>query len=191
MGIGSRAAVYARYRAFIRDALEPVLRIPGATIVGLNSAHGIQPYTLTLRLRDLSVVGALRKAQWARAAEAFKAAPAGDLKVLVFHHNLLRGDLSHRWGLANRARGIEQALATGADLVLCGHDHDEKVDQVSRGDRRMVVACASTLTTRVRGGGPASINFIEADDAAITVSDWEWSAAAGTFARAKWARFAR
>jgi 3',5'-cyclic AMP phosphodiesterase CpdA len=191
MGIGSQAKMYARYRAFICADLEPVLRIPGVTIVGLNSAHGIQPYTLTFRLRDLSVVGAIRDEQWAKATSVFDAAPAGDLKMLVFHHNLLRGDLSNRWGLANRARGIEQALATGAQLVLCGHDHDEKVDQISIGDRKMVVACASTLTNRVRGDRSGSVNYIDVDDKAITVTDMEWSEQSNTFARAKWARYGR
>src|SRR5262249_21909817 len=141
--------------------------------------------------RDLSVVGAVRSAQWESAAKVFDAAPAGDLRVLVLHHNLLRGDLSRRWGLASRAAGIDYALATGAELVLCGHDHDEKVDQVASGVRKMVVACASTLTTRVRGGGPASINIIDADAGTITVNDWEWSDKLGTFARAKWARYTR
>ncbi len=191
LGVGSREKMYERYRRYIREDLEPVVRIPGATLVGLNSAQGIQPYTLTTRPRDLSVVGALRAEQWASAKKSFDAAPAGDLKVLVFHHNLLRGDLSNRWGLASRAAGIESALGTGADLVLCGHDHDEKVDQISVGGRKMVVACASTLTNRVRGGGPGAINFIDVDALTITVNDWEWSEKIGTFARAKWARYTR
>jgi 3',5'-cyclic AMP phosphodiesterase CpdA len=191
MGIGSRAAMFVRYRLFIRQELEPVLHIPGATIVGLNSAQGIRPSTLTSRLRDLSIVGAIRRRQWKKSKTEFDAAPAGDLKVLVFHHNLLIGNLSQRWGLASRAKGIGQAFATGAELVLCGHDHDEKVDQVTAGDRNMVVAAASTLTKRVRGDRPASINIIDADETTITVSECAWSAELRTFARAKWARFAR
>ena len=51
-------------------------------------------------------------------------APQGDLKVLVMHHNLLRGNLSNRWGLASRALGIVDASLTGADVVCCGHDHE-------------------------------------------------------------------
>ena len=30
--------------------------------------------------------------------------------------------------------------AAGADLVLCGHDHEERVEQVSVGGRTFVVA---------------------------------------------------
>jgi 3',5'-cyclic AMP phosphodiesterase CpdA len=194
LGIGSVDGMYKRYRKYVRDDLEPVLRIPGATIVGLNSAHGVRSFTLTRRLRDLSVVGALRPEQWAKAAREFAAAPVGDAKVLVFHHNLLLGDRSHRWGLSSRAGGIRSALGAGVDLVLCGHDHQAKVDAVEPvgpNDRRIVVACASTLTTRVRGGGPGSINAIEVDDKTIQVNVLQWSAESREFTRVLWARYTR
>jgi 3',5'-cyclic AMP phosphodiesterase CpdA len=184
MGLGSHEAMYARYRRFIRPDLEGVMRVPGITLVGLNSSHGIQPYTLTLRPRDLAVVGSLREHQWTRARVAFAGAPTADLKVLVIHHNLLRGRLSNRWGLANRARGIEEAAATGADLVLCGHDHEVRVDQVSAGGRTLVVSCASTLTDRVRGGEPGSFNVIDANAATITIGIREWRTEARMFVEA-------
>jgi 3',5'-cyclic AMP phosphodiesterase CpdA len=191
LGVGSVDAMYTRYRKYVREDLEPVIRIPGATIVGLNSSHGIRPFTLTARPRDLSVVGALRKAQWAKAQQTFAAAPAGDAKVLVFHHNLLRGDLSNRWGLSNRAGGITSALGTGADLVLCGHDHQPDVEGLDGGGRRMVVACASTLTTRVRGGGPGAINAIEIDEKTIQVNVLQWSEEQKEFTRVMWMRYTR
>jgi 3',5'-cyclic AMP phosphodiesterase CpdA len=191
MGIGSRAKMYERYQRFIREELEPVVRIPGATIVGLNSAHGVQPWTLTTRPRDISVVGALRASQFEKAKREFDSARASDLKVLVFHHNLLRGELSNRWGLANRARGIAAVAATGADLVLCGHDHEPRVEDVTVGGRKVVVACASTLTTRVRGGGPGAINVVEVDDLSIQVNVLQWNDAATAFGRVMWARYTR
>ncbi|MGH7654583.1 MAG: metallophosphoesterase family protein, partial [Gemmatimonadaceae bacterium] len=42
LGMGSVNAMHTRYRQYVRDDLEPVIQIPGATIVGLNSAHGIR-----------------------------------------------------------------------------------------------------------------------------------------------------
>jgi 3',5'-cyclic AMP phosphodiesterase CpdA len=191
LGLGSLEAMHARYRRYISPELEPVLQIPGATIVGLNSAHGIRSFTLTARPRDLSVVGALREGQWAKAKRAFDAAPKRDLKVLVFHHNLLRGDISRRWGLSSRARGIESAAATGADVVLCGHDHQAHVESLSVKGRRLVVACASTLTTRVRGGGPGSINALEVDEKTIQVNVLEWREESRSFERVMWLRSAR
>ena len=181
-GIGFSRVMHAQYRKYINENLEPVLRIPGITIVGLNSSHGIQPFTLTNRPRDLSVVGAIKQDQWASARAAFSASPAGDLKVLVFHHNLLRGRLSNRWGLANREAGIAQAAGTGADILLCGHDHQERIEQVRVGERLLVVSTANTLTTRVRGGLPASFNMISAADETITVTPWLWNEIEQSFA---------
>src|SRR5690606_26010318 len=145
------------YRKWISAELEPTLQLPGLTMVALNSCHGIRPYTLTTRLRDLSVVGAIRPAQWARARERFAAAPAGDLKVLVFHHNRVRGARSGRGGLVSRAEGIAAALETGADLVLTGHDHQTRIEEVVAGPRRMVVSHTTTLCDRSRGGLPAAV----------------------------------
>jgi 3',5'-cyclic AMP phosphodiesterase CpdA len=191
LGLGDRYAMFARYREFIRTELEPRVRVPGATIVGLNSAHGIQRHTLTRRLRDLSVVGAVLTSQWERARIQFALAPAGDLRVLVIHHNLLKGPISNRWGLATRAFGIVDAAHTGADLVCCGHDHEEHVSQVEAARRRFVVSTAGTLTDRTRGGRPGSWNLIEADDTQVRVHLHEWHAPAREFRRARSNGYAR
>lgn len=188
LGLGFAWPMYRGYRKWIADDLEPVLRMPGVTFVGLNSCHGVQPYTLTTRLRDLSVVGALRPEQWERARAAFDASPAGDLKVLVFHHNLLRGDLSNRWGLVNRADGIAQAASTGADLVLNGHDHQtriEAVDVALGGEaatlQRLIVSHSTTLCDRTRGGLPSAFQEIEITPAEIVIRACVWSPDAKDF----------
>lgn len=181
MGLGSVNAMYARYREYIREELDPQLRLSGMTVVGLNSSHGIRPFTLTARPRDLSVVGAVLGEQWAKAKRAFDSAPVGDLKVLVLHHNLLRGQRSNRWGLASRALGVTSAAATGADLVLCGHDHEDRIEHPMAAGRRFVVSCANTLSNRVRGGGPSSLNVIDAEAKTIAVTPWTWNGAAQTF----------
>jgi 3',5'-cyclic AMP phosphodiesterase CpdA len=191
LGMGPVSKMYSRYRQHVSDELEPVMHLPGATIVGLNSAHGVRSFTLTARPRDISVVGALRAKQWAKAKRAFSAAPQNDVRVLVFHHNLLRGERSQRWGLADRASAIDKAADTGAELVLCGHDHQPRVELLTASGRRMVVACASTLTTRVRGGGPGAINIIELDQNVIHVSIRMWSDAAQEFERVVWGCYSR
>lgn len=185
MGIGEYYDMFSRYRELIRTDLEPRARVDGATIVGLNSSHGIQKYTLTTRPRDLSVVGAVRGRQWERARLAFAMAPVDDLKILVLHHNLLRGNVSRRWGLASRALGITDAALTGADIVCCGHDHEERVEEVEAARRRMIVSTANTLTNRTRGGRPGSWNLIESDLAKVTVHLMEWNDGAKEFRQAR------
>jgi 3',5'-cyclic AMP phosphodiesterase CpdA len=181
VGLGIAWPMLRGYRKWISADLEPTLRLPGVTLVGLNSCHGVRPYTLTTRIRDLAVVGALRATQWEKARAAFAAAPAGDLKVLVFHHNLLRGDLSRRWGLANRADGIGAALATGADLVLNGHDHQTRIEEVALGARKVVVSHSTSFCARTRGALPAAFQEIEVEARELRVRACVWSDAAGDF----------
>lgn len=175
LGLGVEAPLLAGYRKWIASELEPTLQLPGVTIVGLNSSHGVRTYTLTARSRDLSVVGAIRPSQWEKAKRVFAAAPAGDLKVLVFHHNLLRGDLSRRWGLVNRADGIGAALQTGADLVLNGHDHQTRIEAIELLGRRMVVSHSTSFCERTRGGLPAAFQEIEIEPKEIRVRACVWS----------------
>lgn len=181
VGVGVEMPLLRGYRKWIADELEPTLRLPGATIVGLNSCHGVRTYTLTTRARDLSVVGAIRPEQWEKAKRAFDAAPAGDLKILVFHHNLLRGDLSRRWGLVNKAGGIAQALQTGADLVLNGHDHQARIEAIEALGRRMVVSHSTSFCERTRGGLPAAFQEIEIEPKRLIVRACVWDADARDF----------
>lgn len=173
-GLGLASPMLGGFRRWIAAELEPQLQLPGVTIVGLNSCHGIRPYTLTTRLRDLSVVGALLPAQWETARVAFAAAPRGDLKVLAFHHNLLRGDLSARWGLVSRAAGVRSAHATGADLVLNGHDHQTRIESVELDGRRMIVSHSTSFCERTRGGLASAFQEIEVAPGTVTVRACVW-----------------
>jgi 3',5'-cyclic AMP phosphodiesterase CpdA len=190
-GLGVRALMYRGYRKWIDRDLEPTLHAPGLTVASINTSHGIQWHTLTSRLRDLSVVGAVRPAQWARATQVLAGAPAGDLKVLMLHHNLLAGTLSHRWGLTDRAMGIDRAIGTGCDVVLCGHDHESQVVQVERGGGRIVVSQVNTISNRARADRPATFHELSWDAATVTVRQHEWNAAASDFVEARTWSFAR
>ena len=190
LGLGDYHGMFSRYREYIRSDLERDVRIPGATIVALNSSHGIQPYTMTTRPRDLSVVGAIRGRQWERARVAFAIAPPRDLHILVMHHNILRGALSNRWGLATREFALVDASLCGADLICCGHDHEARIEQVEVARRPLIVSTAGTMTDRSRGGRPGSWNLIEADATRVSIALHEWHAD-GEFRRATTAAFAR
>jgi len=63
LGVGDEEKLLQKYKTFISPDPEPVLRVPGATIVGINTAHGIARWTLTWNLRQLSVIGTVRRAQ--------------------------------------------------------------------------------------------------------------------------------
>ena len=58
LGVGNDARKFENYAQYIAPDLEPVLRVPGATFVGLNTSHGVTRRTLTWNLRDISILGA-------------------------------------------------------------------------------------------------------------------------------------
>ena len=175
LGFGNPDAMYAKYRAYISNDLEPVLRIAGATFVGLNTSHGVIPKTLTWNMRDISIIGHLHRHQIERARAEFEASRSDDARIIVMHHNPVKGELSQRHGLKN-TRAILGAFAEmHVDIVLCGHDHQEAVHYIEHTKRGTIVSTAGTISNRSRGGRPSSVNRIRISPAEIEVSTLIWA----------------
>lgn len=183
--------MYEPYRAYIDHELEPVLRVPGCTLVGLNTSQGVHARTLTWNMRDISIIGDLRKAQLERARRDFLAAPAGDARVIVMHHNPVKGQLSQRHGLKRTRQILGTFADMGVDLVLCGHDHQEAIHFVEHTRRGTVISTAGTVSNRSRGGRPSSVNVITLTRQEIRIVTHVWSSAARTFAPGPSKCFAR
>ena len=175
LGVGPTRQMYESYRELISEDLEPVLRVPGATFVGLNSAHGVTRHTLTWRVRDISIIGAIRRSQIDRAREEFNGSPADAARVIVMHHNPVKGELSQRHGLKNTQRILGAFAEMEVDLVLCGHDHQEAVHFIEHTKRGTIISTSGTISNRSRGGRPSSVNSIRITDADIEVSTLVWS----------------
>lgn len=191
LGVGDRRGVYANYRRYIADDLEPVLHVPGLTVVGLNTAHGVLPHTLTWNPRDIGVVGGLTHAQIARARDEFERSPAGDARAIVMHHNPLRGQLSDRYGLSRPRLAAAAWPALCVDLVMCGHDHQEAIHYVERTDGGTVISTAGTISDRSRGGRPSSVNAIALEPERIVVTTLVWDDGAHAFVGGPERSFAR
>ena len=191
LGLGDDRQLLTKYRRYISGDIEPVLRLPGATFVGINTCHGITVRTLTWNVRDLSIIGFVREEQLARAAAEFASVPPGEARVLVLHHNAMKGELSRRHGLRNVARVHEALQAMQVDLVLCGHDHQEAVHAVEHPTKRMTVSTAGTISNRGRGGRPSSANSIRITPHAIDIQTLTWSAEQRAFTDGPRQTFAR
>jgi 3',5'-cyclic AMP phosphodiesterase CpdA len=182
-------AVYQKYRSYFGADLTPTLTIPGgAVIASVLTAHGVAWGSLTPRVRDIAVKGHLPKSEMQRVQSVFANADPGLPRVLVMHHNLLRGELSQRMGLARWRRAQRRIVEAGTDVVLCGHDHEEGAEQL---DGRVAVSTAGTLSTRARGGRPVSFNFVTIDPAAVQVTFFRWDSAKQRFQPSDTAAFAR
>jgi 3',5'-cyclic AMP phosphodiesterase CpdA len=175
LGFGDNAKIYAKYRAYISHDLEPVLRIAGATFVGLNTSHGVTRHTLTWNLRDISIIGQLTRAQIERARAELENSRATDARIVVMHHNPVKGELSQRHGLKNTQRILGAFAEMGVNLVLCGHDHQEAVHFIEHTKRGTIISTSGTISNRSRGGRPSSVNSIRITDAEIQVSTLVWS----------------
>ena len=181
MGFGDQAKMFAKYRAYISQDLEPVLRVSGATFVGLNTSQGVSRHTLTWNMRDISIIGHLTRGQIERAKAEFERSRAGDARVIVMHHNPVKGELSQRHGLKNTQRILGAFAEMGVDLVLCGHDHQEAVHYIEHTKRGTIISTSGTISNRSRGGRPSSVNSIRITEQDIEVSTLVWSNDERTF----------
>lgn len=191
LGLGDDRAMLANYRRFIAEDIEPVVRVPGATLAGLNTSHGVTKQTLTWNLRDISIIGIVRRSQVERLRRVFSESPEDDARVIVMHHNPMKGELSQRHGLKNTRRALGAFADLGVDLVLCGHDHQEAIHYIEHTKKGTVISTAGTMSNRMRGGRPSSVNSIDISPERIEVSTLVWSAAEGGFVAGSAKCFAR
>ena len=182
------ARKYRKYSQYFGPALAPTLSLAEALLVGVLTSHGVAWGSLTTRIRDIGIKGHLPEQEIQKAQSSFDRADAKQLRILVVHHNVQRGEISRRMGLARWKRVQQRIIESGAELVLCGHDHQERVGML--GDR-VVVSCAGTLSTRSRGGRPSVFNRVCWDDDSIQVELYRWDVDRRLFKRSDVYAFAR
>ncbi|MEK9505265.1 metallophosphoesterase family protein [Gaopeijia maritima] len=174
-------APHRNYREYISEELDTVTRIPGATIVSLDSSA---PHTAIVN-------GRIRPHQVAFAREAFADAPADDIRIVVAHHHFApapdyEGDKS-----MPRAREIlEQFTAMGVELILGGHLHRAYIGNsldVHPGSERskgVVIAQSGTTTSgrgRAREREKNSFNVIRIGERALEITHHMHFAETGRF----------
>jgi 3',5'-cyclic AMP phosphodiesterase CpdA len=160
---------YAKYLRYYGD-LRPTLEVPGAIIAGAVSGYGMAFGSLTWNLRDLAVKGHLPRSETGRVKKIFAKASAELAKVLVVHHNVLAGGTG-RMGLARWRSAHKRLLDTGADAILCGHDHFEGAGQIEGG---LAVSTSGTHSYRQRGGRPSVFNLVTLDPQSVHIQHFRW-----------------
>ena len=142
---------YAGFRAVFGDELEPVHASQDFLIASVRT---------TRRYRHSN--GEVSAAQIERVAALMANATPQQLRVVVVHQPIAvqRPSDAH-----DRLRNAEAALhawaAAGCDLVLGGHIHLPYVIELPRPERPIwAVQAGTTLSSRVRGGIPNSLNIL-------------------------------
>jgi 3',5'-cyclic AMP phosphodiesterase CpdA len=105
---------HRNYREYIHRQLDYVTRVPGVTVVSLDSTAP----------RRAIVNGRISASQLRYAARAFGDAPEGDMKILVTHHNLtLAPDPESDKILPGHIRCLDAFSRMGVEFVLSVHLH--------------------------------------------------------------------
>jgi len=187
LGLLGEQRKFAKYLRYYPD-LRPALEVPGAILAGAVSSYGIAFGSLTWNIRDVAVKGHLPRSETTRVQKIFAGAAPDQARVLVFHHNVLAGGVSRRMGLTRWRSAHKRLVATGADVILCGHDHQEGAGQIQGS---LAVSTSGTHSFRVRGGRPSVFNLVKIDDKAVHIQHYRWEQANRQFIPSDTNSFAR
>lgn len=176
------AAPYRGYARVFGADLEPVMELPDAVIIGVNT-------TRPRRHKD----GEVSPRQVARVAERLRGIARDRLRIVVTHQPAC---VMREEDEDNRLHGGHEAVAAwsdaGADLVLGGHIHLPYMTDVCarvRGARRAMycLQAGTALSRRVRHNTPNSVNVIRWDAPAAAAprlckaERWDYHLADGRF----------
>jgi 3',5'-cyclic AMP phosphodiesterase CpdA len=165
-------APHSLYREFISDALNPVLELEHAVIIGLDS---------TAPRRTISN-GRIHQWQLDIAEEIFADAPLGAARIVVAHHHFAPApDTLFDRSMPKAKRAIMRFVEDDVDMILGGHLHRAYIGNtldvypgVHR-ERGIVVVQSGTTTSR-RGRGREreknSLNVIDIDSATMTITHY-------------------
>ena len=160
-----------RYKKYIDDTLCPFIEIPGAAVLGINTAR-----SLTIKNGHVS------HEQMAFIQETFARTTAHEPRILVTHHPLFALPVGEGPELGHLMDDVELALESiadaGVDLLLAGHNHRASVNDATKlvkgAGKSLVIQAGTATSLRVRGDGQ-SFNRIEINEQGCTVTIQRWT----------------
>lgn len=137
------------YREEISEELNPVLRLPGCVIVGLDSTAP----------RSAISNGRIHSWQLDHCQQIFQAVPKDTVKIVVAHHHFAPApDYLHDSTMPKARRAIMRFVELGVDAILGGHLHRSYIGNSldfypgTHREQGIVIAQCGTSTSR-RGRG--------------------------------------
>lgn len=157
-----------RYQRYIDDTLCPLHEIPGATVLGINTAR-------SFTFSD----GRINEEHMRFIREAFDRSDPDAARVLVTHHPLFAFEGAGGPRAAGRGGQALNVIAEArVDMLLAGHNHESAIrsarDLVTRAGPALVVQAGTATSVRLRGQDQ-SFNRIEIDPPAVTVVVETWN----------------
>ncbi len=159
-----------RYKRYIDDTLCPFIDIPGAAVMGINTAR-----SFTFKNGHVS------HEQMRFIEESFAHTNPSEPRILVTHHPLFAlpvGDgpaLSHT--MDDQKSALEAIAEAGVDLLLAGHNHRASVNDATKlawgAGKSLVIQAGTATSTRTRDE-MQSFNLIEIDKSGCRVTIMRW-----------------
>ena len=158
----------ARYRRYIDDSLCPVIELPTAVVLGVNTAR-------SATIKD----GKINDEQIDFIRNTFERVPAHIPRVLVTHHPIFALPTGQGIGepIKNQGRVLDMIGTLGVDVLLAGHNHrashQDSADFVTKSTGALVIQAGTATSTRVRGE-QQSFNkiVIHGDNVEVTLVGW-------------------
>lgn len=169
------------YREIITDDLQPVLKIEGAVIVGIDSTNP----------RKAITNGHITKQQLQDVTAAFQKEGPAAVRVIVAHHPFAPApDLLKDKRMPDSQRAIQQFEELGVEVILGGHLHRSYIGNTldfypgKHRDRGIIIVQCGTTTSR-RGRGRESekntFNIVEFFPTTIVVNHYMFFSQSNTF----------
>ena len=158
-----------RYMRYIDETLCPLHEIPGATVLGINTAR-------SLTFKD----GRISEEQIDFIRKTFERTDPDATRILVTHHPLFALEVGDNItpAVGRSELALDAVGDAGVDLLLAGHNHQASIhsarDLVTRAGPALVIQAGTATSTRVRDQDQ-SINRIEVDGRHVVVAVESWN----------------
>jgi 3',5'-cyclic AMP phosphodiesterase CpdA len=158
-----------RYMRFVDDTLCPFYELPGATVLGINTAR-------SFTFKD----GRISREQMEFIRKTLERTDPNAMRILVTHHPLFAlpvgEELTRAVGRSELA--LDAIGEAGVDMLLAGHNHHASIhstsDLVTRAGPALVIQAGTATSTRVREQ-PQSFNRIHTGENSATVTVFVWT----------------
>lgn len=160
------------YREYISAQLDPVLRLPGAILVGIDS---------TSPRRAISN-GRIHLDQLDHCARVFEGAPDDAVRIVVAHHHFAPApDYARDQTMPRSRRAIDRFVELGVELILGGHLHRSYIGNTldlypgNERDQGIIIVQCGTSTSRrgrAREREKNTFNLIRLDGRMIRITHY-------------------
>lgn len=156
---------WKKWEKYIQTPLEPVVKTPDYTLVGVNTARAAGWYFDWSR-------GRISKQQIATVQQGLQNVPETSLKIVVAHHPFWLPKESEYRDLVERHNyALDAFQPVGLDIVISGHVHSAYT-QVVQGV--LIVHSGTTFSNRLNEDNPNGFNVIRGDHTQLEVEFMRW-----------------